>query len=101
MEMFLFISVLNFSNQFLAVFMCRSFISVVKFIALYFLFLFIYFFKAKIALLGKLTNLGRSWTHVPKNQIPIADQRARDFKGEFQEYTGGEGWLHAEEYSHV
>ena len=36
--------------------------------------------KAKIALLGKLTILGRSWTHVPKNQIPIADQRARDFK---------------------
>ena len=36
--------------------------------------------KAKIALLGKLTILGRSWTHVPKNQIPIVDQRARDFK---------------------
>ena len=45
--------------------------------------------KAKIALLAKLTILGRSWTHVPKNQIPIADQRARDFKEEFQEYTVG------------
>ena len=43
--------------------------------------------KGKIALLRKPAILGRKWTHVPKNQLPIADQGARAFKGEFQGCT--------------
>ena len=56
--------------------------------------------KGKIALLRKQTILGRRWTHVPKNQLPVVDQWARDFKGEFQACTGC-GGLNAEQHSHL
>lgn len=35
--------------------------------------------KEKIALLRKLANLGRKWTHVPKNQIPKPQVLLRDY----------------------
>ena len=36
--------------------------------------------KRKIALLGKLVILGRSWMHVPGNQLPTVGQGAKGFK---------------------
>ena len=47
--------------------------------------------EEKISLLRKLTILGRRWTHVPKNQLPIDHQGTRVFKGEFQGCTGRGG----------
>lgn len=35
--------------------------------------------KEKIALLRKLANLGRRWTHAPKNQIPKPQVLLRDY----------------------
>ena len=45
--------------------------------------------KGKIALLRKLAILGKRWTHVPKNQLPVVHQGTKGFKGAFQGYTGG------------
>ena len=47
--------------------------------------------KGNIALLRKLAILGRRWIHVPKKQLPLADQGARGFKGEFHGYIGRAG----------
>ena len=56
--------------------------------------------EGKIALLRKPAILGRRWTHVPKNQLPIADLGTRVFKVGL---TGvhRRGWgqgLHAEQH---
>lgn len=40
--------------------------------------------KRKDALLGKPAILGRRWTHVPKNQLPVASWWSRAPRGQFQ-----------------
>ena len=57
--------------------------------------------KGKIALLRKLTILGRRWAHVPKDQLPTADQGARAFKGECQGFIAGGRVLCAEQHSQL
>ena len=57
--------------------------------------------KGKIALLRKPAILGRRWTHVPKNQLPIANQWARAPRGQFQGCIDAAGRLHVEQHSQL
>ena len=47
--------------------------------------------EEKISLLRKLTILGRRWTHVPKNQLPLVHQEEEFLKGNFKGAQAGVG----------
>ena len=52
--------------------------------------------KRNYDFIEEVGNLGKKVTHIPKNQLLLADQGARDFKGEFHGCIYGGGVLHAE-----
>lgn len=48
--------------------------------------------KRNYDFIEEVGNLGKKVIHIPKNQLLLADQGARDFKGEFHGYIGGAGF---------
>ena len=47
--------------------------------------------KRNYGFIVEVGNLGKKVTHIPKNQLLLANQGERGFKGEFHGYIGGAG----------